>query len=158
MINTSEPRPQANYSRFRAEGSNPQFEWDYALSRTTSTYNIRLDEITQRHNKNPGEKTVDFEFPQSVDDYRAKSKDTQHRVARFLSLESDAQREKMLTEFGWAWRQVVPLKDEFQTNTVRLWLLLLPRFPTISQLFKEFQEEVRALIVEMNSVADPRKR
>ncbi|KAJ7098248.1 hypothetical protein C8R44DRAFT_888883 [Mycena epipterygia] len=130
------PDVQANYSHFRAEGCNPQFEWEYALAHTTSTYNTRLNEITQRHNKNP-EKMVEFEFPQSIDDYRAKSKDAQHRVARFLSLESDDQR-KMLTEFGWAWRQVVSLKDEFQTNT-------------------EFQEEVRALIVEMN-VTDPRKR
>ncbi|KAJ7739044.1 hypothetical protein DFH07DRAFT_79556 [Mycena maculata] len=114
-------------------------EWDYILAHTTSTYNLRLADLT---------KTLEtVAFPQSVDDFRSKSKDIQHRVARFLLLESDDEKEKMLSDFNWAWRQVTPLSDEFQQNT-------------------EFQEQIRAVLNTQEGVdtdpkvaiGDPRKR
>jgi hypothetical protein len=64
------------------------------------------------------QKVAEMDFPQSIAEYRLKPKDTQHRAARFLVLESDEQREKMLSEFTWAWRQVTPLKEEFEANEV----------------------------------------
>ncbi|KAJ7150945.1 hypothetical protein C8R43DRAFT_493464 [Mycena crocata] len=111
------------YSRFRWKGCNPQFEWDYAVARTKSVYNGRVKKS---------------DFPNSIDEYRLKPKETQLRVARFLLLESDEQKEKMCTEFGWGWRQVTSLTEEFQGNP-------------------EFQDEIRSVIAELN-VVDPRKR
>ncbi|KAJ6532765.1 hypothetical protein DFH09DRAFT_1182225 [Mycena vulgaris] len=117
------------YSLFRREGCDPHLEWDYALTHTTSTYNTRKMQL---------ETPTELEFPQSIDEYRQKRKETQLRVARFLLLETDEQREKMMSEFNWGWRQVAPLKEDFQTNT-------------------EFQGELRASIAELN-VPDPRRR
>ncbi|KAJ7484380.1 hypothetical protein FB451DRAFT_82834 [Mycena latifolia] len=127
------PEIEDAYSDFRKEDSRrwQQIEWDHALAHTTSTHQTRLEKLRAP--------PTEIEFPQSIDEYRLlKSKETQHRIARFLLLETDEQREKMLSEFGWAWRQVTPLKNEFQANT-------------------EFQEELRVSIADLN-VADPRKR
>ncbi|KAJ7718686.1 hypothetical protein DFH07DRAFT_331852 [Mycena maculata] len=121
------------YSQYRAEGNRAQHEWDHILAHTVSTYNQRLAELTRN---------VIIDFPQSVVDYRLKPRDVQHRVARFLLLESDDEKERMLSELDLAWRQVTPLSNEFQTNL-------------------EFQNEIRAAIsesVEQLNVGDPRKR
>jgi hypothetical protein len=56
------------------------------------------------------------QFPVSIEDFRRKSKDIRHRAARFLVLDDDVRQEKMLTEFGWAWRQVGPLQAEMAKN------------------------------------------
>ncbi|KAJ7698569.1 hypothetical protein B0H17DRAFT_1196677 [Mycena rosella] len=122
---------EARYSDFRKEDNVAQPDWDYAWSHTMSTYQTRLDklEITP----------AELDFPQSIEEYRSKPREMQQRIARFLLLETDDQREKMLTEFSWAWRQVTALRNEFQMDA-------------------EFQEELRASIVELNSVVDPRKR
>ncbi|KAF7348575.1 hypothetical protein MVEN_01375100 [Mycena venus] len=131
---------QALYWDLRGENSNPKPEWDYMVAHTAYVYHTRMDEIT-RHIKlrERNQKLAEMDFPRSIEEYRQKPKDTQHRAARFLVLESDEQREKMLSEFSWAWRQVTPLRDEFQAN-------------------QEFQDEIRATIAELNNVGDPRKR
>jgi hypothetical protein len=69
------------------------------------------------------ERMAIIEFPQSIEEYQQKPKDIQHRAARFLVLESDEEREKMLAAFDWMWSQVAPLKDEFQANQVRVLFL-----------------------------------
>ncbi|KAJ7512430.1 hypothetical protein B0H11DRAFT_2214236 [Mycena galericulata] len=90
--------------------SRVQHEWNYILHHTNTTYKSRLAELTRN-----GES----DFPQSVVDYRSKPKDVQHRIARFLLLESDDQKEEMLSQYNWDWRQVLSLSEEFQTDTVR---------------------------------------
>ncbi|KAJ6469435.1 hypothetical protein C8R45DRAFT_837457 [Mycena sanguinolenta] len=107
---------EALYRDLHSENSNAQHSWDYAIAYTAHTHHTRLEEIT-RHIK-ATRRLVEMDFPQSIQEYRLKPKDNQHRAARFLVLESDEQREKMLTEFGWAWRQVTPLKTEFEANEV----------------------------------------
>ncbi|KAJ7793403.1 hypothetical protein B0H14DRAFT_2926924 [Mycena olivaceomarginata] len=131
---------QALYWDLRGEHSNPEPEWTYVVAHTAYAYRTRMEDLT-RHIKmrERNQKVAEMDFPQSIAEYRLKPKDTQHRAARFLGLESDEQREKMLSEFTWAWRQVTPLKEEFEAN-------------------EEFQDEIRSTIAELNSVADPRKR
>ncbi|KAJ6572109.1 hypothetical protein B0H19DRAFT_1132590 [Mycena capillaripes] len=129
---------QALYSDLRSENSNEPV-WDSAIHYTSSTYQKRMNsEDIVWHLKNREKKAAEMDFPQSIEEYRLKPKETQQRAARFLVLETDENREKMMSEFGWTWRLVTPLKDEFQTN-------------------QDFQEEIRATIVELN-VGDPRKR
>lgn len=57
----------------------------------------------------------DAMFPMSAADFTTKPADVQLRAARFLTADA-AKQEKMLSEFGWAWRQVDPLKTEFASN------------------------------------------
>ncbi|KAJ7253760.1 hypothetical protein B0H12DRAFT_1071424 [Mycena haematopus] len=131
---------QALYWELHGENSNTEPEWDHAIAHTAYAHRTRMEDIT-RHIKarETSRKIAEMDFPQSIREYRLKPKDTQHRVARFLVLESDEQRDKMLSEFSWAWRQIAPLKDEFEAN-------------------EEFQDEIRATVVELNNVGDPRKR
>jgi L-rhamnose isomerase len=54
-------------------------------------------------------------FPQSVVELNDSPKDVQQRVAKFLLSDKEGQ-EKMLDEFGWAWRQTDALMNEYKTN------------------------------------------
>lgn len=57
------------------------------------------------------------EFPGSVREYRAiQNNDVKFRVAKFLALRDVKAQEQMMAEFGWAWRQVQPLKNEYEKN------------------------------------------
>ncbi|KAJ7753745.1 hypothetical protein B0H16DRAFT_761983 [Mycena metata] len=112
---------RALYADLRVE-PHPQFTWEWNLARTTSVHQSRLAEY----------------FPRSVEEYNSRTKDIRHRIARFLVLESEEQKEKILSEFGWTWKQVNPLQNEFHKNL-------------------DFQEQVRAIVIELN-VADPRRR
>lgn len=137
----------------RSETANPQPEWEYAVAYTMHTYRTRLDDIN-RHGK-PREKAAEIDFPQTIEEYRLKPKEIQHRAARFLVLETDEQREKMMSEFGWFSRLVNPLKAEFNASQVCFFFCFCEHFFIV--FVKEFQEEVRATVVELN-VGDPRKR
>ncbi|KAJ7154658.1 hypothetical protein C8R46DRAFT_1041673 [Mycena filopes] len=99
---------RALYADLRVE-PHPQFTWEWNLARTTSIHQKRVGEFA-RH--------VQTDFPQTVEEYKRKPTETQHRVARLLVLESDEQRENMLSEFGWTWRQASPLQQEFDANFV----------------------------------------
>lgn len=55
-------------------------------------------------------------FPISKEDFYKKGRDVQLRAARFLLASSDLEREKMLSAYGWAWRQVDPLQVAFRTD------------------------------------------
>ncbi|KAJ6616513.1 hypothetical protein B0H10DRAFT_1397919 [Mycena sp. CBHHK59/15] len=128
---------EALYSRFRQQGCNPQLEWDYARMHTTSVYNQRMGVLTGIRsdidtNEALQRKKAEMDFPQSAEQYRLRPKESQHRVAHFLVLESDEQREKMLSEFDWAWRQVKPLMKEFESD-------------------KEFEAEIRATVTDWMS-------
>ena len=60
------------------------------------------------------------QFPETLEAYQAMEKnnhDAQLKVARFLMASGQTDRqEKMLTESGWAWRQVQPLLNIFKEN------------------------------------------
>jgi hypothetical protein len=96
------------------------------LRRLQTLYQKRAEiEAAQRQQEAQEEEArirQEAQFPVSIEDFRRRSKDVQHRAARFLVLSDDARQEKMLTEFGWAWRQVRPLQEEM-ANNVRFVLL-----------------------------------
>ncbi|KDR67747.1 hypothetical protein GALMADRAFT_147012 [Galerina marginata CBS 339.88] len=79
------------------------------------------------------------QFPLSKADFESKAQDVRLRVAKFLTAEKPAQ-EKMLTTFGWAWRQVEPLMNIFKND-------------------ENFRSEIRAMIVRdgLQAATDPRK-
>ena len=55
-------------------------------------------------------------FPSSLREYRAiRNKDIQLRIARFLMAESVG-KEKMMNEFGWHWRKVYKLDEDYEHN------------------------------------------
>jgi len=110
---------------------------DYLLMRHThfrrlhSLYKKRAElEAAQRQQEAQDEearKRWEAQFPVSIEDFKAKSKDVQHRAARFLVLADGTRQEKMLAEYGWVWRQVKPLQEEMAKN-VRFILCLFFSF------------------------------
>ncbi|KAH9849880.1 hypothetical protein C2E23DRAFT_870340 [Lenzites betulinus] len=79
----------------------------------------------------------DMVFPQSVAEFNAiRSKDIQVRVAKFLTA-NETVRDRMMDEYKWAYRQVLPLSTEFQRTD-------------------SFKAEVQALLREIQT-QDPRK-
>ncbi|TFY71289.1 hypothetical protein EVG20_g1720 [Dentipellis fragilis] len=83
-------------------------------------------------------KRRDAQFPKSVDEYHTiRNKDIQVRVARYLSADK-GQQEKIMSEFGWAWRQVQPLLDTYNSNA-------------------EFKNEVHKILKDVEA-RDPRRR
>ncbi|KAG1730215.1 hypothetical protein EDB19DRAFT_2042084 [Suillus lakei] len=58
----------------------------------------------------------DAQFPQSIEEFHSiPDRDTQLRIARFL-MRSTSEQEKMMDDYGWAWRAVNPLLSAFKTN------------------------------------------
>jgi hypothetical protein len=52
-------------------------------------------------------------FPPSAMEYHAiPTADIRLRIAQFL-VASEPRQEQMMSQFGWAWRQVQPLRDEY---------------------------------------------
>ena len=61
-------------------------------------------------------KAREAQFPQSIAQYAALNDPAaKTRIARFLVADKATQ-ERMLTQFGWAWRQVQPLVGDFASN------------------------------------------
>ena len=69
-------------------------------------------EIQLEKDRKEWEKT----FPISKEDFEKKGRDVQLRAARFLIASSETEREKMLSAYGWAWRQVNPLLTIFRAD------------------------------------------
>lgn len=58
----------------------------------------------------------DAQFPTSAAEYRTlQDKDIQQRIARFL-MANKLTKEKMMSEFGWVYRQVKTLEDEYDRD------------------------------------------
>jgi hypothetical protein len=112
---------------------NYQLEWDDAISRIRYSYLQTLLPLQKKLT------TLSAQFPESLDAYRAmdNNQDMQLRVAKFL-LAPSSLREAMLSDFGWAWRQVKFLTDLFSRDA-------------------EFRLEVQKFVRD-NEVHDPRKR
>jgi len=92
---------------------------------------LRKEEEAERRRR-------DSAFPASIQGYyRIRNKDIQLRVARFLTSDNNG-KERMLSEFGWAWRQVRNLEEEFKSNA-------------------EFKNEIQESVRELETV-DPRRK
>ncbi|TFK39556.1 hypothetical protein BDQ12DRAFT_698183 [Crucibulum laeve] len=94
--------------------------WEDDYDRMRYTHLDELHLLEKRHKEleaqeEAARKFQESQFPMSADDFYTKQKDMQLRAARFLMAEKTKQ-EKMLSEFGWAWRQVEPLKADFDKN------------------------------------------
>ncbi|PPQ85283.1 hypothetical protein CVT25_010056 [Psilocybe cyanescens] len=60
-------------------------------------------------------KLLEKMFPQSKEDFDSKPTETKLRAARFL-VADPARQERLLNDYGWAWRQVQPLIDIFKKD------------------------------------------
>lgn len=89
------------------------------------------------------------------------NQDMQLRVAKFL-LAPSSLREAMLSDFGWAWRQVKSLTDLFSRD-VSIGTICSHMFYsfflelTLYDVQAEFRVEVQKFVRD-NEVQDPRKR
>ncbi|KAF8074644.1 hypothetical protein FPV67DRAFT_1474339 [Lyophyllum atratum] len=118
-----------------------QMQWEDDVERMRYTHMTLLTELNtklkeQEKLDEEARKRQEAAFPINIEDYNSKSKDVQLRVARFLTLTDKVRQEKMLSEFGWAWRQVKPLQEIFGKNDV-------------------FKSDI---LVSLMEVKDPRKR
>ncbi|KII87098.1 hypothetical protein PLICRDRAFT_112494 [Plicaturopsis crispa FD-325 SS-3] len=96
-------------------------EWDDALARIRrahlqTTLPLHRQRAHLRAAEEERRKRLDARFPKSITEYYdIWNKDVQLRIARFL-LADRVRQETMMSEFGWAWRQVEPLLGEMQKN------------------------------------------
>ncbi|KAG5642109.1 hypothetical protein DXG03_003608 [Asterophora parasitica] len=98
-----------------------QMQWDDDIERMRHSYLLLLNDLhlklkKQEEADEDARKRREADFPISIEDYNTKSKEIQRRAARFLMLNDPALQEKMLTQYGWASRQVKPLQEIFQKN------------------------------------------
>jgi len=61
----------------------------------------------------------DAAFPLTLEEFRSRSRSIQVRVASYLSSNA-AKRERVMTEFGWTYKEVTPLTREFEMNVSSL--------------------------------------
>lgn len=87
-----------------------QLEWDDAASRIRYAHLQALLPLQKKLAQ------LSSRFPESLEAYRAmyNNQDMQLKVARFLM--GGNKRDAMLSDFGWAWRQVKPLVDVFDSD------------------------------------------
>ncbi|PFH53217.1 hypothetical protein AMATHDRAFT_1297 [Amanita thiersii Skay4041] len=108
---------------------------NYAYQKQLIGLRIRRQEL--RHKEEEERKRLDAMFPMNQAEWKNKTRDVQLRVARFLTCTA-SQQEKMMNEFQWAWRQVQPLRKEFNEDA-------------------GFRAEVQAIMLA-NDVKDPRTK
>jgi hypothetical protein len=105
------------------DAANYELRWHDDIARLNYSYHQELMYLRQKrkHLRAREEETrrrEDAQFPQDVADWRTKSRDVRLRVARFLDGDN-TRKEKMLSEYNWAWRQIMPLKEEYSKNVRR---------------------------------------
>ncbi|CCM02616.1 uncharacterized protein FIBRA_04719 [Fibroporia radiculosa] len=106
----------------------------------------------------------DAQFPAGIEEYRAiRNKDIQIRMARFLMADSNT-KDRMMSEFQWAWRQVQSLVDEFSKNVrfSRNVSEILARHQAHQPaqglvLVEDFKREVESAI-RQTEATDPRRK
>lgn len=104
-------------STARIEARDALFSFLYVHNRTLLTLLRRQASLA--YEEEQARRKRDAQFPGSALEWRAiKDKDIQARIGRFLGA-SPVIKERMLEEFGWAYRQVRPLEEEY-TKNVRL--------------------------------------
>ncbi|EIN09470.1 hypothetical protein PUNSTDRAFT_133262 [Punctularia strigosozonata HHB-11173 SS5] len=111
----------------------------YSHLQTVIPLHRRYQVLVRKENEQ--RERLDRQFPQSVTEFRQiANKDRQLRVARFLASSDDPQKqEATMNEYGWAWRQVKPLNDQYKAD-------------------EHLREEVAKLLREAITPADPRRR
>jgi hypothetical protein len=57
-------------------------------------------------------------FPATKDEWREASASLQLRVARFLAVKEKTEKERLMNESGWVWRQVERLCDEYENEVL----------------------------------------
>ncbi|KAF8159897.1 hypothetical protein B0H34DRAFT_705264 [Crassisporium funariophilum] len=119
-----------------------KLEWQADYERARYAYLSQLIALTgQRRDielrEEEARKRREQMFPLSIPDFKSKGKDVQLRAARFL-VADQANQQKFMEKFGWAWRQVKPLRDIFLVE-------------------EAFAADVRAMVLSEQSVRDPRK-
>ncbi|KAG2743760.1 hypothetical protein P692DRAFT_20850552 [Suillus brevipes Sb2] len=98
-----------------------QHDMDDALSQIRYGYLKSLLPLRSQHRtlkvrENHTRRQRDARFPQSIEDYHNISeRNIQLRFVRFL-LCSTSDQERMMHDYGWAWRAVNPLISAFKTN------------------------------------------
>ena len=80
---------------------------------------LLLKSATKQKDEEEMRRRREAQFPQSAAEYHMhQDKELQQRLARFLTSDAIIQ-EKMLSEYGWTWRQVQGLREVYSTD-VRL--------------------------------------
>ncbi|GLB43315.1 hypothetical protein LshimejAT787_1302160 [Lyophyllum shimeji] len=118
-----------------------QMQWEDDVERMRYSHLVQLTDLRaklrqQEIQDEQERKRREADFPTDLEDFNRKPKDVQLRVARFLTLTEPARQERMLSEFGWASRQVKPLQEIYNKNDA-------------------FKAQILASLIE---VKDPRKR
>ena len=85
----------------------------YLHLRSLNAWTKRRDDLREREESE--RKTREAQFPSTISQFNAAPNDLQFRVARFL-LADRAEKERMCDQFGWAYRQVKPLEEDFAKN------------------------------------------
>ncbi|KAI8985597.1 hypothetical protein BD414DRAFT_537106 [Trametes punicea] len=144
-------------SRSKADIEDPDVEAFYKIARLNSdirnTFDDNLDRLNHaylssliplvsernmyRQREVAEQRRRDQHFPESITEFHAiRSKDVQVRIARFLTSD-EVTRERMMDEFKWVWRQVMPLVNEYNRT-------------------EPFKAEIQSLLRDIE-VRDPRK-
>ena len=61
-------------------------------------------------------KRREADFPLTKEEFAAKERGVRQRAVVFLTTTDMVGKEKMLSEYGWAWRQVKPLMEIFEKD------------------------------------------
>lgn len=70
----------------------------------------------QREEESRDLKRREVQFPQTAAEFNTiHDKELQQRIARFLTSDAIVQ-DKMLNEYGWKWRQVQGLKEDYMKD------------------------------------------
>lgn len=162
------PEPTLCFQEICANDPIRQFSientWDNDFNQTRYTYlsqTLILQKRQQQIMAQRERERKEFEkkFPQSKEEFENKPKDMQIRVARFLVAEK-TQKEKLLAEFDWAWRQTEPLEKIFKTDVSNtLVSFFFCTILTWSWFFQElFASEVRSMLLSVVQTSrDPRR-
>ena len=118
---------------------------------------IEVAKRQQEAQEEEARRRQEAQFPVSIEDFRRKPRDVQHRAARFLVVDDGVRQEKMLTEYGWAWRQVKPLQEEMAKSVRCFFGSMSLTSADGDHKQAEFKAEIQALVIELD-VTDPRKR
>jgi hypothetical protein len=75
-----------------------------------------LSKVANKQREEESRKRREMQFPQSAAEFNfIQDKELQQRIARFLTSGANVQ-DKMLNEYGWGWRQVERLKEEYMKD------------------------------------------
>jgi hypothetical protein len=114
---------------------------------------LLLKTATKQKEEEDMRRRREAQFPQSAVEYHThQDKELQQRLARFLTADAIIQ-EKMLTEYGWTWRQVQGLKEVY-SKEVRL-IRSISHQISKTYLQPTFRDDIQRRVAV---VRDPRRK